>query len=56
MAAWDLSPQHKIGFREPDFKTNFVEANLRAIRREMQNAREIAPDGAIGFKTEAQAL
>ena len=33
----------QIGFREPDFKTNFVEANLRAIRREMQKAREIAP-------------
>ena len=31
----------QIGFREPDFKTNFVEANLRAIRREMQKAREI---------------
>lgn len=39
----------QIGFREPDFKTNFVEANLRAIRREMQKAREIAPNGAIGF-------
>ncbi len=35
----------QIGFREPDFKTNFVEANLRAIRREMQKAREIAPKG-----------
>ena len=39
----------QIGFREPDFTTNFVEANLRAIRREMQAAREISPDGAIGF-------
>lgn len=39
----------QIGFREPDFKTNFVEANLRAIRREMKLAREIAPEGAIGF-------
>lgn len=39
----------QIGFREPDFKINFVEANLRAIRREMQKAREIAPKGAIGF-------
>lgn len=39
----------QIGFREPDFKTNFVEANLRAIRREMRLAREIAPKGAIGF-------
>ena len=39
----------QIGFREPDFKTNCVEANLRAISREMQKAREIAPKGAIGF-------
>lgn len=39
----------QIGFKEPDFTTNFVEANLRAIRREMKSAREIAPDGAIGF-------
>lgn len=39
----------QIGFREPDFKTNFVEANLRAIRREMKLAREISPEGAIGF-------
>ena len=34
----------QIGFREPDFTTNFVEANLRAIRREMKSAREISPD------------
>ena len=33
----------QIGFREPDFKTNFVEANLRAIRNEFKKAREIAP-------------
>ena len=39
----------QIGFREPDFTTNFVEANLRSIRREMKLAREIAPQGAIGF-------
>lgn len=39
----------QIGFREPDFKTNFVEANLRAIRNEFKKAREIAPEGAIGF-------
>ena len=25
----------QIGFREPDFTTNFVEANLRSIRREI---------------------
>jgi len=28
----------QIGFREPDFTTNFVEANVRAIRREMKLA------------------
>jgi len=39
----------QIGFREPDFKTNFVEANLRAIRSEFKKAREISPEGAIGF-------
>lgn len=39
----------QIGFKEPDFTTNFVEANLRAIRREMKLAREISPKGAIGF-------
>ena len=39
----------QIGFQEPDFTTNFVEANVRAIHREMKLAREIAPDGVIGF-------
>ncbi|MGN0373389.1 MAG: NAD(P)H-dependent flavin oxidoreductase [Enterocloster sp.] len=39
----------QIGFQEADFTTNFVEANLRAIRRELKLAREIAPQGAIGF-------
>ena len=39
----------QIGFQEPDFTTNFVEANVRAIHREMKLAREAAPEGAIGF-------
>lgn len=39
----------QIGFREPDFKKNPLEANLRAIGQEMIKAREIAPDGIIGF-------
>lgn len=39
----------QIGFREPDFDTNTKEANLRAIRKEYQKAREIAPNGVIGF-------
>ena len=39
----------QIGFREPDFDKNPEEANLRAIQKEMQKAREIAPHGIIGF-------
>ena len=39
----------QIGFREPDFKKNPLEANLRAIGKEFQKAREIAPKGIIGF-------
>lgn len=39
----------QIGFKEPDFETNQLEANLRAIEKELKKAREIAPGGAIGF-------
>ncbi len=39
----------QIGFKEPDFETNTFEANLRAIDKEYRKAREIAPDGVIGF-------
>ncbi len=39
----------QIGFREPDFDKNPREANLRAIQKEMEKARDIAPDGIIGF-------
>lgn len=39
----------QIGFREPDFETNTVEANMRAIEKEYRKAREIAPEGVIGF-------
>lgn len=39
----------QIGFREPDFRKNTKEANLRAIGKELRAAREIAPDGIIGF-------
>ncbi|MBQ7776569.1 MAG: nitronate monooxygenase [Lachnospiraceae bacterium] len=39
----------QIGFNEPDFEDNTFEANLRAIDKEYQKAREIAPDGVIGF-------
>lgn len=39
----------QIGFKEPDFAKNPEEANTRAIHKEMKLAREISPDGAIGF-------
>lgn len=39
----------QIGFREPDFAKNPLEANLRAIGQEMKKAREAAPEGFIGF-------
>ena len=39
----------QIGFMEPDFDTNTKEANLRAIKKEYDKARAIAPDGIIGF-------
>lgn len=39
----------QIGFCEPDFATNTKEANLRAIGKELKLAREIAPEGIIGF-------
>lgn len=38
-----------IGYREPDFEQNPVEANLRAIDKEIDEARKIAPDGIIGI-------
>lgn len=39
----------QIGFEEPDFYENPIEANKRAIHKEMQKARAISPDGVIGF-------
>lgn len=39
----------QIGFREPDFKEHPQEANLRAIETEFKKARQISPDGIIGF-------
>ena len=37
------------GFREPDFRQKPLEANLRAIGKELKKAREIAPGGILGF-------
>lgn len=39
----------QIGFQEPDFDTDPLKANLRAIKKELRLARKIAPDGIIGF-------
>ncbi len=38
-----------IGMFEPDFSTNFLEANIRALRREIRRARELAADGTLGI-------
>ena len=38
----------QIGFREPDFETNTLEANLRALKTEIQKARQIARGGMLG--------
>ena len=37
-----------VGFNEPDFKTNTVNANLRALKSELLKAREKAKTGIIG--------
>ncbi len=39
----------QIGFRDPDFLKEPMEANMRAIRSEFAKARAIAPKGIIGF-------
>lgn len=38
-----------IGYQEPDFLKKPHEANLRGIGKELAKAREIAPEGIIGF-------
>lgn len=39
----------QIGYDEEDFETNTLEANLRALRKHIKKAREIAPKGIIGI-------
>lgn len=39
----------QIGYQEPDFDRNTKEANLRAIQKEYDKARALAPKGVIGF-------
>ena len=38
----------QIGYREPDFDTDPIGANLRAIKTEIQKARRIAKGGILG--------
>lgn len=38
----------QIGFREADFETNTIKANIRALRKEIRRARELSPRGIIG--------
>jgi len=37
-----------LGFTEPDFLDNMLEANLRALRSEIRKAKSLAKGGAIG--------
>lgn len=39
----------QIGFLEPDFETNTLEANIRALKKEIKRAKELSPDGVIGI-------
>ncbi|ABR50737.1 2-nitropropane dioxygenase, NPD [Alkaliphilus metalliredigens QYMF] len=38
----------QIGFEEPDFEKNNDEANVRALRKHIQKARDLSPDGVLG--------
>ncbi|MDK2866287.1 MAG: nitronate monooxygenase [Clostridiales bacterium] len=38
-----------LGFSEPDFLDNMLEANLRALRREIRRAKELTKGGAVGI-------
>ena len=39
----------QIGYREPDFETNNLEANLRALRSEIHKAKDKCKNGIIGL-------
>ena len=39
----------QIGFREEDFAKNPLEANKRALAKEIRKAKELAPNGIIGL-------
>lgn len=38
----------QIGYREPDYEKNPVEANLRAVETEIKKAKELAEGGIVG--------
>ncbi len=38
----------QIGFDEPDFETNSYNANIRALKKHIRQAKEWSPDGIIG--------
>ncbi|MCK9267823.1 MAG: nitronate monooxygenase family protein [Alkaliphilus sp.] len=38
----------QIGFKEPDFETNTIRANITALREEIKKARELSLKGIIG--------
>lgn len=39
----------QLGYRDPEFTKDPLHANLQAIGRELSHARQIAPEGVIGF-------
>ena len=39
----------QIGYNEPDFEQDPEGANMRAMKKHIRKAREIAPDGVIGI-------
>lgn len=38
----------QIGFQEPDFERNPLKANIRALKKEIQRARALSPNGILG--------
>jgi NAD(P)H-dependent flavin oxidoreductase YrpB (nitropropane dioxygenase family) len=38
----------QLGYEEPDFETNFKEANIRALKKEIRKARNLSPKGILG--------
>jgi len=38
----------QIGYKEADFETNTLSANIRALRKEIRRAKELSPNGIIG--------